>query len=397
MYCKCGALEKAHEVFEGLQERSVVSWNALIAGYVQHARGVAALSCFRRMQDEGISPDSVSFASILKACGSIGALEIGQWIHSQITDQGLLEDDIVLATALVDMYAKCGVLVRAREAFEQLPVRNVVVWSALIAGYVQHGHGDEAMECFRKMQDEGVYPNFVTFISVLKSCGIIGCLEVGESLHVKIKQQGLLENEIVLGNALVDMYAKCGSLKKAQEVFEMIPNQSVVAWNALICGQSQMGRARKVFELFDEMREKGILPDLISFLILLSACSHAGFVEEAQVIFDDMCHVYRLNPELEHMSCMVDLFGRAGRFDKLKGILTKLSNIDYLPLFAALLGACCKWVNVELGKWAFEKLVRLDGQRAASYVCMRNIYEAAGMDAEAVQLSLSAEETWQRK
>ena len=186
MYAKCGMLAKAQEVFEDLPNRNVVTWSALIAGYTRHNLGDEALKCFRRMQDEGISPNAVTFICILKACGSTASLHIGEEIHAEVKKQGLLGKDVVLATALIDMYAKCGVLRKSQQIFDKLRVRNVICWNSLISGYVEHEHVVQAYKCFRQMGEEGIFPDAVTFICILKACSRTGGLEMGKEIHEEI-------------------------------------------------------------------------------------------------------------------------------------------------------------------------------------------------------------------
>ena len=382
-YAKCGALEEAREIFEHLLVRDVVSWNALISGYVKNGIGDEALKCFRQMQSAGITPDVVTYICIAKACGIVGSLDIGERIDADVRKQRLLEKDVVLGTALVDMYSKCGSLEKAREVFEKLPEQNVVSWSSLIAAYVQNGLANEALECFRQMQNQGVCPNAVSYVSILKACGIAGSLEIGEDIDTEVNQQGLLQKDGVLGTALVDMYSKCGALKKAQKVFEQLPVRDVVSWNALIAGYAQLGHVNAALGFYNSMRAEDVVPNWVSFIILLNACSHAGLLKEGEKWFDEMRDLYCLSPVLEHYTCMIDLFGRAGHFIKLEILLKSLTSSDHLPLLLAILGACCKWVNVNLGRWAFEQSLVIDENCASAYVCMGDIYAAAGMQREA--------------
>eukprot|EP00250_Pteridium_aquilinum_P020259 c24766_g14_i3 orf=338-1072(+) len=182
MYAKCGALAKAEELLDGLRVPDVFSWNAIIAGYTHQGKGGDALNCFERMRLEGLSPDEVTFTSISKACGSIGAANKGEQIHDRIAKQGLLEGNIVLGTALVDMYAKCGSLEKAQHVLNKLPFRDVVSWNSLIAGYAQEGQGEQALNCFEQMQREGLSPNTVTFTCILKACGNIGAADKGKQI-----------------------------------------------------------------------------------------------------------------------------------------------------------------------------------------------------------------------
>eukprot|EP00250_Pteridium_aquilinum_P009322 c18595_g3_i1 orf=2-544(+) len=180
MYAKCGSLTEAQDVFDELPYRNVVSWTSLITGYVEHGHTEEALDCFERMQREGFSPDRVTFLSVLRACGSLGTVDKSQQIHAQILKCGLLERDVVVGTALVDTYGKCSLLAKAKEVFDMLRVHDVVSWNALITGYAYHGYGEEALDCFKQMQRQGVSPNRVTFASALKACGTLGASDKGQ-------------------------------------------------------------------------------------------------------------------------------------------------------------------------------------------------------------------------
>jgi pentatricopeptide repeat protein len=379
MYSKRGMMKKAREVFEMLPVREVVTWSALIAGYAQCGLGDEALKCYREMRDAGVSPDVVTYTCILKACGIVGSLEIGQDIAAEIRRKGLFLHNVVLSTALVDMYAKCGDLGKAREVFEQLPVHEVVAWSAMISGYVQHGLGDEAVKCYRDMQAAGVHPDAVTYSCILKACGIVGSLEMGEEIVSAAREQDLVDNNPVLGTALVDMYSKCGSLKKAREAFEQLPLQDLVSWNCLITGYAQVGQADAVFELYNRMKAKGLVPNSVTFIVLLNACSHAGLAKEGESLFDEMRVAYCLAPTVEHYTCLIDLFGRAGHFAKVGVLLDEVSHSGHLSIFRSILGSCGKWGSAKLGRWAFEQSIMLDENCAGLYICMGNISAADRM------------------
>ena len=383
MYAKCGMLEKAQGVFDKLPAHNVVTWNALISGYTQHGLGDEALTCFSQMQQKGLSPNTVTFLCILNACGSIGAAEKGEEIHTEVSRQGLLEKDTALGNALVDMYAKCGALMKAQEVFDTLPARNVVTWNSLIAGYAQHELGDDALSCFGKMQDEGLSPDAVTFTCILKACASIGAAQKGEEIHSKVHKKGLSEKDMTLGNGLVDMYAKCGELVKAQRVFDKLPTRNLGTWTVLITGYTQVGNVSVVFDLFFRMIGEGLKPNLVTFSALLTACSHAGLVEEGQRYFEIMSTCYSIIPTLEHHICMVDIHSRAGHFEAAISMLEKVPSSDCLLMWSALMGSCWRWVNVELGRWAFEHAVQLDEKFTGAYSCMSNIYAAAGMSEEA--------------
>ena len=218
----CGELPKAAQLLEEAFVRDVFSWSALISGYVQMGKAHEALNCFERMQREGISPNAVTYTSILKACGSIGDIDKGKEIHREVRSNRLIEKDILLATALVDMYVKCGMLTEAQQMLESLPIRDIVSWNALIVGYAQLGLGYKVWSCFQYIQNEGLSPNVVTYVCILQCCGCICDHKKGEEIHEEIMNKGFLEKDVVFGNASIDMYAKCGELAKVQELLESL-------------------------------------------------------------------------------------------------------------------------------------------------------------------------------
>ncbi|KAI5075015.1 hypothetical protein GOP47_0010976 [Adiantum capillus-veneris] len=383
MYVKCGALQKAREVLQELSRRDVVSWSSLIAGYAQKGEGNQALKCFEQMQDEGVLPDAVTYACILKACGSVGALKKGEEIDNMIAKGGLLQNNSLLGSALVDMYAKCGVLTKAQKVLEELPFPDEVCYNALIAGYVQHEQGEDAFKCFEKMRQAGFSPTAVTFSSLLKACGSMGAVDKGEKIHDEIAKQGLLANSVVLGTALVDMYAKCGSLVKAQETIDKLPIQSVVVWNALMTGYAQQPQGEQVLSCFERLQNEGLSPDAVTFSSVLNACSHLGLVDEGYMHFESMRRKFGIEPDIEHCTCMIDLFGRAGQLDKAVKWIQELPSSKNSTLWAALLSACRKWGDVNVGKWAFEQAKQIDKHDAVPYVLMADIYAAAGKQEDA--------------
>jgi pentatricopeptide repeat protein len=337
------------------------------------------------MQYRSFAPDSVTFICILKACTSIGAVAKGEEIHAQIVKAGLVgnHQSRALGNALIDMYLKCGSLVKAEHVFDEIHLQDVISWTTLISGYVRHGHGERAIEGFERMQIEAISADAVMLVHALKACGIVGTIIKGEQIHARIIAERLLEQNVVMGNALVDMYAKCGALTRAQMVFDTLPFRDVVSWNALISGYAQLGRDEIVFKLFDRMIDESKEPTLVTFTAVLNACSHAGLLEKGQIYFETMKDRYRVNPTLEHYTCMIDLFGRAGYIDQAAAMIKEMPFPADLTVWLALLGACQKWQNVVVGSWAFGHAIRLDAEDAAAYVCMINLYTGAGMHVEA--------------
>ncbi|KAH7364964.1 hypothetical protein KP509_18G001000 [Ceratopteris richardii] len=384
LYAKCGAIEKAYRMLEKYQAHNVVSWTSLMSGYVQSGQAEQAISCFHQMKCRGLSPDPVTYVYILKACSSIGDVNKGEEIHNEVLEKGFLTGEILLINSLVDMYAKCGALGKAQQVFEGLSVRDAVTWSALLAGYAQHGQADRAVWCFEQMQDEGHSPDSTTFASMLKVCGSMGAVNKGQQIHVEISRRSLLDRNPVLCNALVDMYVKCGALTEAEHVHQELPIKNVTSWNSLIAGYTCHGQIEDAFAYIKQMLNAGLSPDNVTMVNILKAWGISGSAERAQFSFEDMSRCRCIEPEFVHYTSMVDAFGRVGQLSKAIGVIQKMpESCNSLAIWLAFLSACCKWGDVSSGRWAFEQAVEVDRNDATAYVLMANIYAAAGMHEDA--------------
>eukprot|EP01018_Ginkgo_biloba_P002503 Gb_20572 [translate_table: standard] len=438
MYAKCGSMDKACNVFDKMAKRDVVSWTAMIAGYAQNGHGDEALKLFRQMQLAGVTPNLNTFTSALAACANLAALEQGMDIHEQIIRSGF-EWDVCVESALVDMYAKCGSIKKARYLFDKMLHRNVVAWNTMIAGYAQNGlvdearkvlekmpepdvvswnsiitgytqngHVDEALKCFQEMpkQDEiswtaiiagcvqngyGVEalklfgqmqladakPNSKTFVSVLSACANLAALNQGMEIHGDITRNGF-QSDAFVESALVDMYAKCGSIEKARILFDRMHQQNTFSWTTMIAGYAMHGYGKEALKLFQQMQHSGIKPDHVTLVCVLSACCHTGLVDEGLQYFSCMSQYYQISPAMEHYVCVVDLLGRAGRLDEAHDFINKMPIKPDATVWRCLLGACRIHTNIELGELVAERLLKLDPKNAAPYVLLSNIYAAAG-------------------
>ncbi|KAI5067685.1 hypothetical protein GOP47_0018213 [Adiantum capillus-veneris] len=338
MYAKCGSMAKAQEVFDMLQHHNIILWNALITGYAQNGDGRKALNCFERMQIEGLVPNAVTFSCILKACGSLKDMEKGQQIHTQMLRECLLEKDIVVANALIDMYVRCGTVQKAEEVFNQLPIRDVISWTTLISGYVQHNHGKEALDCYEQMQLGGLHPDGVTYTCILKACGSIGAYGKGEEIHARLKRECLLDRDIVIANALVDMYVKCGALDKAQEAFDELRNPNVVSWNELIAGYTQYGHGEEALNCFARMQSKGFSPDAVTFATALKACGLVGALEEGQKIHLEIAKKCLLEKDIVVAGALVDMYAKCGNLNKAQEVFDELSMKDIVTWTSLIAG-----------------------------------------------------------
>ena len=385
MYAKCGLLLEAQEIFDRLLTCDVVSWTTIITGYADHGYSKEALSCFEQMQSQGVHPNAITFISVLKACMDIGAIEKGQAIHMRVDKEGLLENHVLVGSTLVAMYSKCGSPTKAREVFDKLPERDAFSWTALIAGYEEIGDYHQALNCFHQMQLDGIFPDVVTYVSILRSYGALGATEKGLEIHSLMVKKGCLEIDHIIGNALVDFYSKCGACMDAQKVFDNLSIRDVISWTALIAGYAQCAESEVVFSTFDRMIEHGVAPTLVTFVIIINACCHAGLVDRGENYFR-MSKDCGIIPTLEIYTCMIDLFSRAGQFDKTLIMIKEMPYQADLAVWRIILGACQKWGNVELGRWAFENAMHLDDKEAVAYVCMCNIYLDAGMHQDAEEI-----------
>eukprot|EP01018_Ginkgo_biloba_P026797 Gb_37510 [translate_table: standard] len=447
MYVKCGSLVDARRVFDEMPKRDVRSWTAMIAAYSKHGISEEALALFHQMQQTDIQPNQFTFASVLPACGNLADLEQGMEIHEAMIKSGF-RPDVIVESALVDMYAKCGSIDKAREVFDkmhqrdvvswntmiagytqngqidealdlfqkmpkpdvvswnaiiagyaqnghceealklfqQMPKPNVVSWNAMISGYSQNGHGEEALKFFGQMQLAGVKPDPKTFASVLPACANLAALEQGMEIHDEIIRNGF-QSDVFLESALVDMYAKCGNIEKARELFENMDQRNTISWTAMIAGYAMHGYGMEALKLFEQMQHSGINPNHVTLVSVLSACCHAGLVEQGQRYFDCMSQIYQITPAMEHYVCMVDLLGRAGLFDEAEDFINKMPIKPDATVWRCLLGACRVHRNIELGERVAEHLFELDPKSAAPYVLLSNIYAAAGRwgDTESVR------------
>ncbi|CAK9196087.1 unnamed protein product [Sphagnum troendelagicum] len=348
MYTKCGSIEDAQRVFNRMSTRNVVSWSAMILGHVKCGQGQKALELFQQMKLEGVEPNHVTFVAVLNACASVMALEEGRHVHEEIIQRGF-ESDVIVGSSLIDMYAKCDSIDDAQSVFNRMPKRNVVSWNVIILGHVKHGQGQKALELFQQMRQAGVEPNDLTFVGVLNACATLVALEEGRHVHDQIIQTGF-ESDVFVGNSLVNMYAKCGSIEDALKVFNRMPTRDVISWNTMLWGYAMHGYAKEAHGHFEQMCEKDIEINHITFISLLSACSHAGLVDEGLHYFDLMSSRFSISATVEHYACMVDLLGRAGHLQEAEHLIMTMSCEPNPAVWMALLGACKRHGNVEMGE-----------------------------------------------
>ena len=375
MYAKCGSIEDAAVVFDSMKERNIITWNVMIGAYAGSGRGVEAYDLYLKMKEEGVQPDAATYVSLLNDCASTGALEWVKDVHKHILEEGH-ESDVRVGSALIHMYAKSGSIEDARMAFDSMKERDVLTWTVMIGAYAGSGRGVEAYDLYLKMKEEGFQPDAATYVSLLNDCASTGALEWVKDVHRHILEGGY-ESDVRVGNALVHMYAKTGSIEDAQLVFERMEECDVMTWNIMIGGLGQHGRGQDALDLFRKMKADGLVPDAHSFVALLSACSHAGLVDEGRQLFCAMKD-YGVEPTVVHYTCMVDLLGRAGLLEESKRFISSMPVEADAGTWGALLGACRTYGNVELGELAAKEVMKLEPADACPYVVLSNIYAAAG-------------------
>lgn len=390
LYAKCGYLEDAHKVFDDIPDKNVVSWTAIISGYIGVGKFREAIDMFRRLLEMNLAPDSFTIVRVLSACTQLGDLNSGEWIHKCIMEMGMVRN-VFVGTSLVDMYAKCGNMEKARSVFDGMPEKDIVSWGAMIQGYALNGLPKEAIDLFLQMQRENVKPDCYTVVGVLSACARLGALELGEWVSGLVDRNEFLYNP-VLGTALIDLYAKCGSMSRAWEVFKGMKEKDRVVWNAIISGLAMNGYVKISFGLFGQVEKFGIKPDGNTFIGLLCGCTHAGLVDEGRRYFNSMYRFFSLTPSIEHYGCMVDLLGRAGLLDEAHQLIRNMPMEANAIVWGALLGACRIHRDSQLAELVLKQLIELEPWNSGNYVLLSNIYSANLKWDEAAKVRLSMNE-----
>ncbi|PSS35767.1 Pentatricopeptide repeat-containing protein [Actinidia chinensis var. chinensis] len=394
MYAKCGSLEEARQVFDEMPNRDMVTWTALITGYSQNDKPHDALVLFPQMLRLGLWPNQFTFSSLLKAAGAVPSDRDGRQIHGFVVKYGF-NSNVYVGSSLVDMYARCNLMDEAQFVFDCLLSKNDVSYNALIAGHARKDEGEHAIRLFWKMQREDFKPTHFTYSSVFSACANIGALEQGKWVHAHMIKSGQQLIAFV-GNTLLDMYAKSGSIEDAKKVFDRLIRRDVVSWNSMLAACGQHGRGKETVERFEEMLRIGIDPNEVTFLCVLTSCSHAGLLDKGLYYFDLM-KKYEVEPEVSHYVTIVDLLGRAGQLDRAERFIRNMPIKPTAAVWGALLGACRMHKNMELGAYAAERVFELDPHDSGPHVLLSNIYASAGRWTDAAKVRKIMKESGVKK
>lgn len=399
MYVKCGRMDEARLAFDKMDERDVVTWTTMINGYILNGDARNALEFCRLMQFEGSAgarPNSVTVASILSACASLNFLSHGRCLHGWAMRQKL-ESDVIVETALIDMYAKCNHVDLSFRVFLKTSAKRTAPWNALLSGCIHNGLARESIELFKQMLME-VYPNDATLNSLLPAYTTLADLQQGMNIHSYLIRSGFI-SRIEVATGLIDIYSKCGSLDSAHKIFNGIPekDKDIISWSVIIAGYGMHGHGETAISLFEQMILSGVKPNEVTFTSVLHACSHAGLVDKGLALFNFMIGTSKTKPRGDHYTCIVDLLGRAGRLEEAYELIKTIPFKPNQAVWGALLGACVIHENVELGEVAAKRLFKLEPENTGNYVLMAKIYSAVGRWKDAENVRHMINETGLRK
>lgn len=374
MYAKSGHSTEASNIFHNMDRRNIVSWNAMIANYALNGLALEAIRLVILLQETGESPNAVTFTNVLPACARLGFFGPGKEIHAMGVRLGLISD-LFVSNALTDMYSKCGCLRSARNVFNTSH-KDEVSYNILILGFSETNDCLESLNLFSEMRLLGKKPDVVSFVGVISACANIAAFKQGKEIH-GVALRNHFYSHLFVSNSLLDFYTKCGRIDLACKVFNQIPFKDVASWNTMILGYGMIGELETAINMFEAMRGDTVQYDLVSYIAVLSACSHGGLVEHGWTYFSEML-AQRLEPTEMHYACMVDLLGRAGFIEEAAKLIRRLPIAPDANVWGALLGASRIYGNVKLGCRAAEHLFELKPQHCGYYILLSNMYAEVG-------------------
>ncbi|PRQ26003.1 putative tetratricopeptide-like helical domain, DYW domain-containing protein [Rosa chinensis] len=375
MYAKCCCVNLMGRAFDKMPDKDFISWTTIIAGYAQNNCHIRALKLCQKVQMLGLEVDAMMVESILLACESLKCVSLVKEVHGYAMRRGLF--DLVLQNAVVNVYGQCGYIDYAYRMFKLIESKDVVSWTSMISCYVHNGLANEALELCHFMKETNVEPDAIALVSILSAAASLSALMKGKEIHGFLTRKGfILEGSVA--SSLVDMYARCGNLKNAYNIYNCVRNKSLILWTTMINAYGMHGHGKEAIDFFRRMQNQEIVPDHITFLALLYACSHSGLIDEGKGLFEIMIHEYQLDPWPEHFACMVDLLGRANRLEEAYHFVNSMESQPTAEVWCALLGACRVHSNKGLEEIAAKKILELGTKNPGNYVLVSNIFAARG-------------------
>ncbi|GJN21406.1 hypothetical protein PR202_gb08878 [Eleusine coracana subsp. coracana] len=382
MYMKCGRFDDGYGVFMELAAPTVVSYNAVVSGLAARARPGRGLEVFRLMKTRGfLLPDMFSYAAALGICCGLEDFRVGAALHSDTVKIGL-DVTAFVGNVILDMYSKHGGSVKeAEQVFLSVEEKDAVTWNTYIAAHSRRGGHTEALTLFRNMVvDANVRPDEFTFASALAACAELSLIRHGKQVHGHLIRSSRDDDaDLAVGNAIVSMYAKCGHMAFAACVFNKLRCPNLPSWNTLISGFARHGDANEAIEAFERMKRAGVAPDSVTFTGLLSACNHAGLVSQGTGYFESMRGArYGVAPGPEHVSCVVDLLGRAGRLEEAERHVRASAFRDDPVVLGGLLSACRIHGDAAVGERVAARLLALGPATSSPYVLLSQLHASGG-------------------
>ncbi|EOY24832.1 Pentatricopeptide repeat superfamily protein, putative [Theobroma cacao] len=377
LYGKCGEMDDARRIFDDMVSPDSVSWNSLIAGYLDNGFFSLALEMFSNMRDFNVEVNCYTLASILEAVSDSNSLHLGMQIHSYMVKCGFMFDNYIMS-CLITTYGRCGTTDESRRVFSEINNISVMHLNAMLSTLVNADCHVDSLDFFRNTVGSILEVDSKTFSIILKACSAMTDLEQGRGIHSLALKSGF-HHDCFVETAVIDLYCKCGSIGDAEKAFRYASMDNLAAWNAMITGYAQHGCYSEAFELYDKMTECGIKPDEITYLGVLTSCCHTGLVLEAQYYMNSMVECHGLIPHLEHYACMIDLLGRVGLLEDAKRTIDQMPIGPDARIWQILLSACSIHGNVDMGRIAASKLLELQPNNESAYVLLSNLCASAGM------------------
>ncbi|KAL7612563.1 hypothetical protein Lser_V15G07243 [Lactuca serriola] len=383
MYNKCGKGEYALYLFDKIKTKDVVSWTTMITSYVQMGQEHNAFNAFLRMQESEVSPNEYTLAGLISACANLARIDFGTQFHACVLRNGFIKF-MSVANSIVTMYSKCGKLDSSSIVFQEMRQKDIVSWSTIIRGHALMGCGEEAFKYLSLMRNERLKPNEFAFSSVLSVCATMANLDLGKQLHAHCLCVGL-DHEPMVQSGLINMYSKCGSILKALKIFNEVKCNDIVSWTAMVNGYAEHGLSQQAIDLFERLIGSGLKPDAVTFIGVLTACSHAGLLDLGFQYFD-LIKQYNLTLSKEHYGCMIDLLCRSSKLREAENMIKTMPFSGDDVVWSTVLRGCRLHGDVDFGQRAAAKILEKTPNCPSTYITLANLYSGKGRWKEAADL-----------